>query len=156
MIKVEQLQPKTLSWWNEERDNIDMDPEYQRQGKLWSELDKAYLIDSIVNEYDIPKLYIADFTFINTPLNITNKPYAIIDGKQRFEAIFDFYDNKIRLNKDFVYLKDKSLKLGGLSYKDLQANYSKIAKKFDNFPLIVVSVITDDVALINDLFVSQP
>ena len=153
MFKVEQLPSKTLSWWNDERENIDVDAEYQRRGKLWSDYDKALLIDSILNEYDIPKLYVADFTFINTPLNKSSKPYAIIDGKQRFETIFDFSDNKIRLNKDFVYLKDRSLKLGGLSYKDLQANYPKIARKFDNYPLAVVSVITDEAGKINDLFI---
>lgn len=153
MLKVEQLQSKNLSWWNDERDNIEMNAEYQRRGRLWSDEDKALLIDSILNDYDIPKLYVADFTFTNTPLNKTNKAYAVIDGKQRFEAIFDFFDNKIRLNKDFVYLKDTSLRLAGLSYKDLQANYPKIARKFDNFPLPVVSVISDEPGKINDLFV---
>ncbi|MBA7506803.1 hypothetical protein ES706_05510 [subsurface metagenome] len=153
MFKVEQLRSKTLSWWNDERSSIDMKAEYQRRGRLWSDEEKALLIDSILNEYDIPKMYVADFTFINTPLNKSNKPYAVIDGKQRFEAIFDFFDNNIRLNKDFVYLKDKSLKLGGLSYKDLQANHSKIAREFDNYSLAVVSVITSEAGKINDLFV---
>ncbi|MDD5287892.1 MAG: DUF262 domain-containing protein [Dehalococcoidales bacterium] len=153
MFKVEQLPSKTLSWWNDERENIEMNAEYQRRGKLWSDEDKALLIDSILNEYDIPKLYFADFTFTNTPLNKTNKAYAVIDGKQRLEAIFDFFDSNIRLSNDFVYSRDTTLKLAGLSYKDLQANYPKIARKFDNFPLPMVSVITDDPGKINDLFV---
>ena len=62
-------------------------------------------------------------------------PYAIIDGKQRFEAIFDFFDGKIVLNENFVFLEDPVLKLGGLSYRDLKQNYSDIAEIFDNYNL---------------------
>jgi uncharacterized protein with ParB-like and HNH nuclease domain len=61
-----------------------MDPPYQRRGRLWSLTDKAYLIDSILNGYDIPKFYVADFTWGKSALNRRKLPYAIIDGKQRF------------------------------------------------------------------------
>ena len=67
-----------------------MTPVYQRRGGLWSPKNKAFLIDSILNDFDIPKLYIADFTWGNTTLNHQSKAYAVIDGKQRFETIFDF------------------------------------------------------------------
>ena len=40
-----------------ERDAIWVDPEYQRQGEVWSLEKKQLLIDSIINRYDIPKLY---------------------------------------------------------------------------------------------------
>jgi hypothetical protein len=153
MFKVRPFETKTLSWWNSERDNIDMAPPYQRRGNLWSPTTKAYLIDSILNEYDVPKVYIADFTYVNTPLNTNNKLYAVIDGKQRLQTIFDFFDGNLLLNNDFVFFEDKSLKLGNLSYKDLKTNYPKIASRFENFNLSVMSVITDDEAKINDLFV---
>src|SRR3989337_25066 len=104
MFKVRLLESKTVSWWYSERDSIDFNPLYQRKGKIWSKKDKSYLIDSILNDYDIPKIYLADFTYGNTPLNISNKAYAIIDGKQRFEAIFDFFDAKLVLEQDFKYL----------------------------------------------------
>lgn len=32
-----------------------------RKGGIWSERDKAYLIDSIINGFDIPKFYLSDF-----------------------------------------------------------------------------------------------
>ena len=85
---------RTLSWWRTQRDEIDMDPPFQRRGRLWSDTDKAYLVDSILNGYDIPKLYMADFTWGKSPLNHKKLTYAIIDGKQRLEAIPDFYDGK--------------------------------------------------------------
>src|SRR5689334_18410826 len=96
-IHVRPMQTHTLKWWLNRRGSIDTAPPYQRRGRLWSDTDKAYLIDSILNGFDIPKLYMADFTFADSPLNVKKLPYAIIDGKQRLEAILDFFDGKIRL-----------------------------------------------------------
>jgi len=152
-FKVTTHEPKTLVWWINRRSKIDMDPPYQRRGRLWSESDKAYLIDSIINGFDVPKLYMADFTWGDSSLNLSKLPYAIIDGKQRLEAIFDFFDGEISLNDDFEYLKDPSLKIGGLWYKDLKQNYADIAEEFDNYPLSIMSVVSNSVEIINNLFV---
>ena len=152
-FKVTPFEAKTLVWWKNRRSHIDMDPAYQRHGRLWSEADKAYLIDSVINGFDIPKLYIADFTWGDSALNLSRLPYAIIDGKQRLEAIFDFFDGKIVLNDDFVYLRNPSLKLGGLGYKDLQQNYPDIAEEFENSNLTIMSVFSNNAELINDMFV---
>lgn len=153
MFKVTAFDPKLLSWWRSKRDKIDMDPPYQRRGRLWSNTDKAYLIDSILNGFDVPKLYIADFTWGRSKLNRKRLPYAIIDGKQRFEAILDFYDGHVVLNSDFVYLANRALKLSGLSYSDLKHNYPEIASDFDNYNLSVMSVIADKEEPITELFV---
>lgn len=144
---------RTLTWWRRRADQIDMSPSYQRRGRLWSEADKAFLIDSILNGFDIPKIYLADFNYGNSPLNQSKLPYSIIDGKQRFETILDFFKGELTLNKEFVYLKDPSLELGGLGYTDLQKNYPSVAEDFDNFNLHVMSVISDSEELINDLFI---
>jgi hypothetical protein len=152
-FRITQLEARTLSWWKTRRSKIDMDPPYQRRGRLWSETDKAYLIDSILNGYDVPKLYMADFTWGDSKLNKKKLPYAIIDGKQRFEAIFDFFDSSITLNEDFVYLDNPSLPLAGLSYKDLQQNYPEVAEGFDNYNLLVMSASAQEEGPINELFV---
>lgn len=152
-FRITQFDTKTLSWWRTRRSKIDMNPPYQRRGRLWSETDKAYLIDSILNGYDIPKLYMADFTWGDSKLNKKKLPYAIIDGKQRFEAIFDFFDGNIVLNDDFVYLENPSLPLSGLSYQDLQKNYPEIAEEFDNYSLLIMSVSAQDETPINELFI---
>ncbi|MFC4785356.1 DUF262 domain-containing protein [Nocardioides sp. MAHUQ-72] len=132
---------------------IDFDPPYQRRGGLWSARDKAFLIDSILNQYDIPKLYIADFTLRPSVLNTRSRHYAVIDGKQRFEAISDFVNGKITLASDFVLTTDPHLELGGLGYQDLKKNFPQVASRFDNFNLTVMSVITDEEGKINELFV---
>ena len=152
-FKVSTFEARALTWWLARRNKLDMDPPYQRRGRLWSKADKAYLIDSILNEYDVPKFYIADFTWGNSPLNEKNLPYAIIDGKQRFEAIFDFYDSNIVLNEDFIFLEQPQLKLGGLGYKDLKENYFEVAELFDNYNLSVMSVLATSEAPITELFV---
>lgn len=152
-FKVSGFEPKPLSWWKSRRLKIDMDPPYQRRGHLWSSADKAYLIDSIINGFDVPKLYVADFTYADSKLNKKRLPYAIIDGKQRFEAIFDFFDNKIVLNEDFVFLENPKLSLAGLGYQDLANSYKDVAEIFETFPLSVMSVIADDEEQINELFV---
>jgi hypothetical protein len=152
-FKVTPHEAKTLIWWKNRRSKIDMDPPYQRRGRLWSESDKAYLIDSIINGFDVPKLYMADFTWGDSSLNVSKLPYAIIDGKQRLEAIFDFFDSNIVLNEDFEYLRDQSLKLGGLSYRDLKQSYADVAEEFENYNLSVMSVVSNSDELINNLFV---
>jgi hypothetical protein len=153
MFTIRNFEARTLSWWYDQRENIDFKPSYQRKGRLWSTKDKSYLIDSILNGFDMPKLYIADFTFFSSELNEHKKPYAVVDGKQRFEAMFDFFSGSLTLDKDFLLLENSNLKLGKLSYKDLKAKYPKIASKFENFNLSVISIITDSESMINEMFI---
>src|SRR5579859_581981 len=100
-----------------------MAPVYQREGRLSSRADKAFLIDSILNGYDIPKIYMADFTVWVVSLNQKSLPYAIIDGKQRLEAIFDFAEGKLVLDDEFIFQAEPKLKLSGLGYPDLSKRY---------------------------------
>jgi hypothetical protein len=152
-FKITPMEAKPLTWWRNRRTKIDMDPPYQRRGRLWSDSDKAYLIDSILNGFDVPKFYVADFTWGDSTLNEKKLPYAIIDGKQRFEAIFDFFDGRVVLNDDFVCRQQPSLRLGGLGYKDLQKHHPEIAEDFEVYNLVVMSVVAQDEEPINELFV---
>jgi hypothetical protein len=153
IFQVIPMPAKTLAWWLDQENDIDFAPVYQRKSRIWSPKDKQFLIDSIINGFDVPKIYLADFTFMNTILNRANKKYAIIDGKQRFETIFDFFRGDLHLADDFELSDDPTQKLGGLSFKDLSQNYPKVARKFENYNLTVMSVITDDESKINELFV---
>jgi FRG domain/Protein of unknown function DUF262 len=152
-FSVMPMLPRTLSWWRDEREDVDFDPVFQRKGRIWSESQKQYLIDSILNGFDVPKIYVADFTFLNNSLNTSKKKYAVIDGKQRLLTILEFFDGGFGLARDIEYIEDPLLSLGGLAYKDLLKNHPRIARKFDNTSLTVMSVITDDESKINDLFI---
>lgn len=152
-FKIEVHATKTLKWWNSRRELIDFNPPYQRKGRLWSSQDKAFLIDSILNGFDIPKLYIADYQFGISNLNLKKLPYAIIDGKQRLEAIFDFFDNRLFLDSRFIWRIQPDLRLGGLSLRDLQSKHPSVAEEFENASLTIMSVFTNNESLINELFV---
>lgn len=143
---------QTLTTWWEEREDIDFEPVYQRKGHIWPLTMKQDLVDTVLNGFDIPKLYVANFTLLNSPLNQSGKKYAVIDGKQRLLALFGFFAGEYTLPKTFTYYDNPSFELGGLSYKDLVNNYPRVARRFDNYPLTVVHVVTDDEAKINELF----
>jgi len=153
MFKLKAHEARSIGWWYTQKDDIDLTPPYQRRGGLWGTAQRAYLVDSILNEYDIPKIYLADFTIFNSPLNASRKAYAVIDGRQRLEAIFAFREDLFPLNDDFALFSDPKTRLGGITYSELTAKHPKIADRFREFNLHVMSVITDDEAKINDLFV---
>ena len=86
-----------------------IDPKPPRQtGPRWSPSQKQLFIDSILRQYDIPKLYLRR---VNRP------PYQweVIDGQQRLRAIWEFYLGEYPLIKD----------------ADDVDNYEIAGKKFD-------------------------
>lgn len=153
MFQVRAYEARTISWWYQRKEDIEFAPPFQRSGRLWSAADKSFLVDSIVNEYDFPKLYLADFSYASNSLNKFGKKFAVIDGRQRLEAIFDFIEDKFSLSDEFVYEGQPDIDLRGLKYSQLRSQYPKISLLFEQFNLPVMSVITDDEAKINQLFV---
>ena len=78
---------------------IDMNPEYQR-GYVWETEDKEKLIESIFHNIDIGK-----FVFIHNDYSDEDL-YQILDGKQRLNAIVEYYEN--RFSYDGKYFNDLS------------------------------------------------
>jgi hypothetical protein len=66
-------------------------PEYQRQPHLWTDEKKRLLIDSILEDIDIPKLY---FNRTGT------SSFEVVDGQQRLWAIWDFLDGGYEISID--------------------------------------------------------
>jgi len=154
MLEVKQIsKPRTLLQWYKEQQRIDMDPSYQRRGDLWPEKHKQLLINSILNRYDIPKIYLADFTYFNSPLKESKTPYAVIDGKQRFTIFFEFFDDQLSLDNTPVYYDGEELILTGLKYSDLKLRYPAVVKQFDEFVPTVMSVISDNLEDVQELFI---
>lgn len=142
----------TILRLNSEKELIKIDPEYQRQGGVWNLEKKQLLIDSILNDYDIPKLYFHKLTQQQKKESGRDYDFAIIDGRQRIEAIWDFIDGQLSLDRDFEYLIDPSMKAGGLTYQDLATEYPKMKIRFDSYILPVILVETEDIDLIEDMF----
>lgn len=83
---------KARAW----RSSIEEDPPYQRESGAWS-LDKRQLfIDSLLNGYDVPKIYLHDLRGSHP-----TKVYAIVDGKQRLTTIWSFLEDGFPLATDF-------------------------------------------------------
>jgi hypothetical protein len=160
-LQVIQFEDAALAWWYQQRDELDMAPPYQRRGGLWNTRTRGLLIDSILNGYDIPKLYVADLSYVRFQEHVSlavlprkqNLRYAVIDGKQRFDAIFGFFENDLPLNSDFVYQDDPTVAVAGLRYGELRERFPLLARSFEQFRLTVMRVITDDEARISELFV---
>ncbi len=133
------------------RDSIKMDPVYQRQGDVWTLDKRRLLIDTMINGFDVPKLYLHKFP---TPLVEGDRSfeYAMIDGKQRTEAMFDFIENRFALDSEFTYLHDSNVDIRRLTYQELASRYPDVKQDFDSFNLDVITIDTDDIELIEDLF----
>lgn len=153
MLEVRMTKQKYLLDWYKDRDKIDMDPSYQRRGDLWPLKNKQLLINSVLNRYDIPKIYLADFTYFDTPLKEKRKPYAVIDGKQRLTIFFSFFEDKLNLDETIVYNDSEEIKLTGLTYSGLKIKYPALAKRFEEFVPTVMSVISDKLEEVQELFI---
>ncbi len=149
-IETSAIKNSTIMLLYSEKDEIQMDPPYQRMGGVWTKEKKQLLIDSILNDYDLPKIYFHEFT--RDKKNKTGNDYAVIDGRQRLEAIWGFVEGEFTIASDFDYQREPSVQLRGLSYDDLGMEYPKIKIKFDSFVLPVIAVDTDDEDLIEDMF----
>src|SRR5438093_9091267 len=63
---------------------IDLDADYQRE-KIWSREDQEKLIDSILQNIDIPKIYLVRVR------DSDNFDFECIDGKQRMTTLLSFF-----------------------------------------------------------------
>ena len=75
---------------SKKRKRIDTNPDYQRPA-VWTKAQKQLLIDSILRDFDVPKIYLHEKN---------NDTYDVIDGQQRIRAIWSFYDDEFALPKD--------------------------------------------------------
>ena len=91
---------------------IDMNPDFQRNGDLWSEVAMSRLVESILIRFPLPS-----FCFDCTDEN----NWVIVDGLQRLSSI-----------KRFVLDKDHPLKLKGLEFlKELEGKtYLEIGRMY--------------------------
>ena len=94
-----------LNWLDEK--TLVINREYQRSAKIWPTPAKAYLIDTILRGYPIPKIYLR--TRIHAP---TRRAYReVVDGQQRLAAIRSYVNdefplgNSVEMYGEFAGLK---------------------------------------------------
>ncbi len=66
-----------------------LNPEYQREA-VWTLSQKQLLIDSLLLDIDIPKLYFRE-------IDKNDYEYEVVDGQQRLRAIADFFQDQFLL-----------------------------------------------------------
>lgn len=83
---------KAITW----RSAIADDPPYQRESSIWSLAKQQLFIDSLLNGYDVPKIYLHDLRGKHP-----TRVYAIVDGKQRLTTIWRYLTDAFPLADDF-------------------------------------------------------
>ncbi len=118
---------------------VDVSPSYQR-GSVWTKPQKKLLIDSVLRNYDIPKLYFR---------KISRKPFEfeVVDGHQRLDSIFEFFNNEFSLPSDADAIDGK--KIADLDFASLP---TEIQLQFQSatFDVVVLENYSDDE--IDDMF----
>jgi Protein of unknown function DUF262 len=150
-FEITELRSSTVWSLYRMRDRIQIDPLYQRLSNIWTPDNRQLLVDTILNDFDIPKLYLHKF---DKPLKRDGKNYdfAIIDGKQRLETMWAFIDGEIALAEDFEYFKDSDVRAGNMTYKELGREFPDLKAQFDSFQLTAICVETDELEMIEEMF----
>jgi hypothetical protein len=144
----------SLADWYKLRDRIDFEPTYQRKGDIWGIKMKQLFINTILNEYDFPKIYLADFSAGSNVLNQNKKQFAVIDGKQRLSTIFGFFENDFLLDNTPIYFHgETAIFAGGHNFEQLQIKFPNLAKRFEDYLPTVMGVESDRIEDIYEMFI---
>jgi hypothetical protein len=105
---------------------IDLDADYQRE-KIWSRDEQLKLLDSIVKNIDIPKMYLAKIA------GNENFDFECIDGKQRMSTLLSFLKPEPEERPLTVSIAGENY-----TYKRLRKELKPLADKIDNYELTFV------------------
>lgn len=121
------------------RERVDTNPDYQRPA-VWGTAQKQLLVDTILRNYDVPKLYWR---------RTGRKPdtYDVVDGQQRLRAVYSFFEGAFTLPADAEPIDDYPV--AGLRYAELPDD---LRIRFDSYPLDVVIVEDADGDETRDMF----
>ncbi len=131
-MKME-LRSRALDKLYKRRDRIEM-PDFQRE-EVWTDDQKRRLIDSILRGWHLPKFYFR---------KVEEASFECVDGQQRLAAIWEFYDNKLRLEPAAAQ------KFGGATYAELGPDHSDA---FDDFEIDIEELIGATDEDLEELFV---
>jgi len=78
----------------EKGEKLVLQPKFQRR-LVWEEKARSYLIDTVVRNYPMPKVYLRKTVNPKTEL----MAYEVVDGQQRLRALIDFYKGRLILSR---------------------------------------------------------
>jgi len=103
---------RTVVWFKKAND-LQMTPPFQRN-PVWTLPQKSYLIDSILNGFPIPEIYMQEFVDDGG-----NERHIVIDGQQRIRACLEFVEGRYDIKED------ESPSWGGMGFDDLSSEDKK-------------------------------
>lgn len=121
------------------RNRINTNPDFQRP-PVWGKAQKQLLVDTILRDYDVPKLYWR---------KTGSKPdtYDVVDGQQRLRSIWQFFDGEFKLPKNADTIDGQPI--AGCSYEELP---DEVRMKFDVYALDVVILEDTDEDEVREMF----
>lgn len=130
----------TLSNAKGVRQRIDTNPDFQRP-PVWTTAQKQLLIDTILREYDVPKMYWR---------KLAGPPpdrYDVVDGQQRLRTIWSFVDGEFHVAKDAEPVE--GIAIAGCKYESLPDD---LRVRFDTYALDVVVLEDTDEDEVREMF----
>jgi len=120
---------------------IELQPDFQRKERVWSQKEKSLLIESILLGLPIPMFYFAERE---------DGTWLIVDGLQRTTTIFDYMRGEFVLT-DLKYFKDPEDSVYRKSFQDLPRQYQRKIREYQiNGHLIAVE--KNDFEMVRELF----
>ncbi len=94
MSNIIQTTHRDIAWFKQAHEllQLQMKPAFQRN-LVWTTKQKSFLIDSILNSYPVPEIYMQDLTSDDGTKN-----YIVVDGQQRITACLEFINNSFQLD----------------------------------------------------------
>lgn len=134
------LTTQDVSWFLDlhGKGQLNLTPSYQRRS-VWSPRDKRYFIDTILNQYPAPPV------FLHKTIDDNGRStYHVVDGKQRLQTIIEFSEGKVRIPDNFsdVTLQKKR-------WNDLGPD---VRKRFWNYVLIAEMLPDVSDAMLRNIF----
>lgn len=124
MEKFTNTSLKNIAWFNDinKSGKLDMTPSYQRNA-VWTERQKSFLIDSILNGFPIPEIYIKEEIDENG-----DSKHIIVDGQQRLRAVLEYLNDSYGIN-----IQDSPM-FNGAKFSELTPDQKRT---FFKYPFIV-------------------
>lgn len=118
---------------------INLQPKYQR-GAVWSKSQKQLLVDSILRDLDVPKIYLRE-------ISDTKFDEEAVDGQQRLTAIYGFYNDDFSIAKDADPIS--GIEIAGMKFSELEEDIKDI---FEAYELTVVILRSSSEEEVEEMF----
>lgn len=96
-------------------------PKFQRRRTAWPLIAKTALIDTMLNNFPVPPVYLRDYVDTSG-----RRQKEIIDGQQRISTFIEFFNNKFALSRNI-----SDPEIAGFKYSDLSTEQQLMVEDFE-------------------------